>query len=134
MIGTKMYGNLLSTVKTPAAVKHVVPAEPQGQGGKGQRRRGKLRPCRDLHDAGPAQLRDRARRFPPNQSGWPMFFALTSSFPRETEFTKFVSEEIATVRARHTSRRHRIPMLAARAIVRAVTATKQEPGLSPLCG
>ena len=33
-----------------------------------------------------------------------------SSFSRETEFTKFVNEEIATARSRHTSRRRRIPM------------------------
>ena len=31
-------------------------------------------------------------------------------FSRETEFTKFVSEEIATARSRHASRRRRIPM------------------------
>ena len=47
---------------------------------------------RDLRGAWPAQLRGRARRFPPNHSGWPMFFALISSFSRETDFTKFVSE------------------------------------------
>ena len=35
---------------------------------------------------------------------------LFSSFSRETEFTHFVSEEVATARARHTSRRRRIPM------------------------
>ena len=39
---------------------------------KGQRRRGKLRPGRDLHGAGPARLRDRARQFPRHQSGWPI--------------------------------------------------------------
>ena len=47
----------------------------------------------------------------PATSKWvPMFFALTSSVSRETEFTKFVSEEIATARFRHASRRRRIPM------------------------
>ena len=76
----------------------------------GQRRRGKLRLGRDLHDAGPARLHDGARRFPPNQSGWPVFFALISSFSKETAFTKFVSEEIATARSRHNSRRRRLPM------------------------
>ena len=33
-----------------------------------------------------------------------------SSFSRESEFTKFVSEEIATARSRHASRWRRIPM------------------------
>ena len=76
------------------------------------RKRQRLRPGRDLHDAEPAQLPGRARRFPPNQSGWPMFFAWISSFSREIEFTKCISEKIATARARHTSRRRQIPMLA----------------------
>ena len=39
-----------------------------------------------------------------------VFFALLSSFSRETEFTKFVSEEIATARSRHNSRRRRLSM------------------------
>ena len=65
---------------------------------------------RDLHDAGPARLRDRARQFPPNQGVWPEFFALILFLSRETESTKFASEEIATARSRHTSRRRRIPM------------------------
>ena len=43
-----------------------------------------------------------------------MFFALKSSFCRETEFTKFVSEEIATALSRHASKRRRIPMPPAR--------------------
>ena len=55
------------------------------------------------HDAGVHDL-------PPNQSGWPVFFALLSSFSRETEFTTFVSEETATACSRHNSRRRRIPM------------------------
>ena len=77
------------------------------EGREGQRWRGKLR---HLHDAGPARPRDRARQFPRHQSEWPLFFALMSTVSRETEFTKFVSEEIATVRSRHSSRRRRIPM------------------------
>ena len=80
------------------------------QGCKGQRRRGKLRQRRDFRDVGPARPRDRARRFLPFQSGRPMFFPLIHSFSRETEFTKFVSEENATARSRHASRRRRIPM------------------------
>ena len=60
---------------------------------KGQRRRNKVRQGRDLHDAGPVRPRDRTRQFPRLQSVWPMFFALMSSFSREKEFTKFVSEE-----------------------------------------
>ena len=76
----------------------------------GQRRRGKPRPGRDLRTTGPACPRDRGRRFPPNQSGWPMFFALMSSFSRETEFTTSASEEIATARSRHASKRRQIPM------------------------
>ena len=82
----------------------------EGQERSGQRRQGKLGPGRDLRNAGPARTRDHGRRFPPNQSGWPMFLALMSSFSRETEFTKFVSDETATVRSRHTSKRRRIPM------------------------
>ena len=77
---------------------------------KGKRRRGKLRPGRDFRNAGPARSRDRGRRFPRHHSGWPTFFALMSSFTGETEFTKFVSEEIATALSRHNSRRRRIPM------------------------
>ena len=57
---------------------------------KGQRRRGRTRPDRDLHDADPR-----------HQCGWPMFVALMSSLSRGTKFTKFVSEEIATARASH---------------------------------
>ena len=79
---------------------------------RARRRREKFRPGRDLHDPGPARPRDRARQFPRHQSGWSMFFTLLSSFSREsreTEFTKVVSEEIATARSRHASRR-RIPM------------------------
>ena len=52
-------------------------SQQQGQGRqwrKGQRRRGKLRPGRDLRDAGPARPRDRARHFPRHQSGCPLFF------------------------------------------------------------
>ena len=85
-------------------------AKTGGQGRKGQRRRGTLRPGRDPHDAGPAELRGRTRRFPPNLSGWTMFFSVISSFSRETEFTNLSREEIATSRARHTSGRGRIPM------------------------
>ena len=48
-----------------------------------------------------------SRQFPRHPSVWPMFFALFSSFSRETEFTKFVSEEIATARSRHASRQRR---------------------------
>ena len=53
-----------------------------------------------------------------------MFLALLSSFSRRTEFTKFVSEEIATARSRHNSRWRRIPM--------PVSPRRHEPGLSPL--
>ena len=73
---------------------------------KGQRRRGKLRLERDLREDRPAYPLDCTR----HQSGWPMFFALLSSFFRETGFTKFDSEEIVTARSRHNSRRRRIPM------------------------
>ena len=52
---------------------------------------------------------------------------------RGKEFTKFVSDVIATASARHTSRQVRISMPPARAIVRAVTATKHEAGFSPFC-
>ena len=54
--------------------------EAQGrQGREGQRWRGKLRPGRDLHDAGSARPRDRSHCFPRNQNGWPLFFAFPSS-------------------------------------------------------
>ena len=58
-------------------------------------------------------------------------FALTSSFSRETEFTKFVSAKIpqsvpVTLQGGVGSR-----CRPTRAIVRAMTATKHEPGLSP---
>ena len=39
-----------------------------------------------------------------------MFFALIFLFSKETVFTKFASEETTTARARHSSRRRRIPM------------------------
>ena len=68
-------------IQTRAALKHAVQAEQQGQGGKGAMAKDDLdilRRGRDLHDAGPAQLRGRARRFLPNQSGWPLFFAFIS--------------------------------------------------------
>ena len=42
--------------------------------------------------------------------GGQCFFCIAVLFSREIEFTKFVSEEIATARSRHTSRRRRIPM------------------------
>ena len=91
-------------------------ADPSGEtaktgrhGCEGQRRRGKLRPSRDFREADPARHLDRSH--PRHQNGWPMFFfSLLSSFSRETEFTKFVCEETATARPRHTSRRRRIPM------------------------
>ena len=102
------------------------------QGRKVQRWRGIRRLGRDLHDAGPAQLRDRARRFSPIQSGWPIFFALTSSFSRETEFTQIRQRE-----DRHSPCPSHFKSASdpdaepTRAVVRAVTATKHEPGLSP---
>ena len=98
---------------------------------EGQRRRGKLRLGRDLHDAGPARPRDRARQFPRHQSGWPMFFALMSSF-----FQRDRVHEICRRGDRHSSFPSRLGSVRSRcppvhAIVRAVTATKHEPGLSP---
>ena len=95
------------------AVRQAIQVRQQGHGQqrrKGQRRRGKPRPDRDLHDGGPTRPRDRARQFPQYQSGWSLFFAPLSSFSRETEFTKFVSNEIATARSRHAPRRRRISM------------------------
>ena len=44
------------------------------QGRKSQRRRGKLRLGRDLHDPGPARPRDRARQIPRHQSGRHIFW------------------------------------------------------------
>ena len=48
-------------------------ARTANQGRKGQGSRGRPRLDHDLHDAGPAQHRDRARCSLPNQSGWPFF-------------------------------------------------------------
>ena len=81
-----------------AAVKDACQTEQQrreGKGAKNQGRRGIQRLGRGLHDAGPGQLRCRARRFPPTQSGWPVFFALISSSSGQKDFSTFVSEEIA---------------------------------------
>ena len=52
------------------------PLEEQGQGSKGAKAKeggAKLDRGRDLHDAGAARPRDRARQFPRHQSGWLMF-------------------------------------------------------------
>ena len=83
-----------------------------GQGRKGQRRRGSMRPGRDIDHGYPARMHHRERRCPPRQSGCSMFFALLASFSKETEFRKFVGEAIATARFRLKARRCRIPMLA----------------------
>ena len=61
-----------------------------------------------------------------------MFVALISSILGEKRFTKFVSEEIATAGAVTNEGGIGSRCPPARAIVRAVTATKHEPGLSPL--
>ena len=71
---------------------------------KGQSSRAKSRLGHDLHDAGPPHPRGRARQFPRH------VFCIDFLFSRETEVSKLVSEEITTPRARHTSRRRRIPM------------------------
>ena len=82
-----------------------------------------------------AQLvpRDREQQFPLHQSDWLLIFALMPSFSRETEFTKFVSEgspQLVPIPLQSgVGSRWQI----ARAVVRAVTATKHEPGLSPSC-
>ena len=44
------------------------------------------------------------------KAGGPCFLHYCLPFSWETEFTKFISEEIATARSRHNSRRRRIPM------------------------
>ena len=96
-----------------APAKQTLQAKQPGQGSKGAKAKdggAKLILVRDLPDAGPARPRDREQQFPLHQSDWPLFFALMPSFSRETEFTKFVSEEIATARSHPTSRRRRIPM------------------------
>ena len=80
------------------------------QGRTGQRQRDKLSSGRDPLDACPSQLRNPARRVPLCMGGKPIFFAMLPSLSSETGFNKFVSEEFATVCARHTSRRRRIPM------------------------
>ena len=47
-----------------------------GEGCEGQRRRGKLRPGRDLRELGPVRLRCRSHCFPRHQKGWAMFFCI----------------------------------------------------------
>ena len=51
-------------------------------------------------------LRDRARRFPPNQSWWPTFFALVSWKQRLRNLSAMRSPQLV----RHNSWRRRIPM------------------------
>ena len=97
-----------------AAVKQTRQVEWQGQKGKSARAKGgldKLRPGRELRNAGPARVRDRGRRLSLNQRVWPTFVCIGVLYlQRETQFTKFVGEEIATAHSRHSSRRCRIPM------------------------
>ena len=98
---------------------------------KRQRRRGKLSWPSLLRDAGQTRLRERAQCFPRHQNGWPMFFALPSSFSGKQS-----SRNLSARRSPHL-----IPVTTlggvgsrcqpAHAIARAVTATKHEPGLSP---
>ena len=84
--------------------------------------------ARDLLEVRPARPRDCVRQFPRHQSGSPVFLALVSSFSRETDFTKFVGEEIATrlEAASDPDARQPAPSCALQ-----LTATKHEPGLSP---
>ena len=108
-----------------AAVKQALQVKQEVQGAQGykdKRRRGKLRLVRDLDHEYPNCLRYRERR----QSGWPMSFALIAS-----------SQILPATRSPQL-----VPVkmqggvgslcLSARAVVRAVTAEKHEPGLSPL--
>ena len=104
------------------------------QGRKGQRRRGKLRLGRDLHEAGPARLRDRSQCFPTHQNGWPMFFLhCCPPLPRKRSSRNLSARRSPQLVPSTTlggvgSRRQ-----PAHAIARAATATKHEPGLSPSC-
>ena len=93
------------------------------QGCKGQRRRGKLRPGRDLRDTGPARLRDRAQCFPRHQNGWPIFLHYCPLFPGKQSSRKLSVTTLGGVGSRCQP---------AHAIVRAATATKHELGLSTL--
>ena len=96
---------------------------------RGQRRRGKVRPDHDLHEAGPARPHGCVRQFPRHPSGWPMFLfcIVVLLLQRETELARISPQ----ARSRNASRRRRIPVPASPRIVRAATATKHEPGLSP---
>ena len=72
--------------------------------------------------------------FPRHQSGWPVFFALLSSFSQRKRVH-------ANLSARRSPQLVPVTLQGgvgsrcqpARAVVRAVTATKHEPGLSPSC-
>ena len=116
-----------------AAVKEALEAKQQEQGIKGAKAKdgGKLRLGRDLREDRPAHPRDHARCFPRHQSGWPTFLHYCPLFSRETEFTNFVSEEIAQIVPVTTRGGVGSQCLPARAIVRAVTATKHDLGFSP---
>ena len=78
---------------------------------KAQGRRGKFRLRRDFDRVGPDHSSHREPKCFQVKSGWPLVFELIASIARETEFTKFVGEAVATVHARHISRQGRVPVL-----------------------
>ena len=86
-----------------------------------------------FHDAGPAGPRNRARQFPQHRSGWLLvFFAKMSSFFPEKQSSRNLSARRSPQLVPATPLGgvgSRCPI--ARAIVRAVTATKHEPRLPP---
>ena len=61
-----------------------------------QRKRGKVRPGHDLHEAAHPDFATMYDIPSHIKVGGPMFLGLMSSFSTETEFTRFVNEEIAT--------------------------------------
>ena len=103
--------------------RHTVGSGRQGRTSQGQR--GKLSSGRGLTDAHPSQIRNPARRFPLRQGRKPVFFVLFPATQGSQNSLARSSPQLAPVTPQGGCR-------PARAIVRAVTATKQELGLLPL--
>ena len=99
--------------------------------GEGQRRRGKLRQGRDLHDAGPARLRGCVRQFPRHLS--PYFVYYCPLFPEKQSLRNLSARRSPQHVPVTTPGRVGSRCQPAHAIERAATATKHEPGLSPSC-
>ena len=102
------------------------------QGCEGQRRRGKLRPGRDLHEAGPARLRERSHCFRDTKTCGLCFLHCCPPFQGKRSSQSLSarrSPQLVPVSSRGGVGSRCQP---AHAIARPETATKHEPGLSPL--